>query len=88
MTRCVSVTAVAIPGGVDLRASAWDFTVSPYPRQLAYRRVGASQSWRGDGDKLRALAAALLELAEALYPEPVAAKEIGPIDGLHDSRDD
>lgn len=88
MTKCVSVTATAVPGGVDLRASVWDFQTSPYPRQLAYRRVGASQSWRGDGDKLRALAAALLDLAEQLYPEQAVGREVPPIDGLHDSRSD
>lgn len=66
--RIVSVTATAVPGGVDLRASYWDLMSSPYPRQLAYRRVGASQAWSGDGDKLRALAAVLLQLADDLYP--------------------
>lgn len=66
--RIVSVTATAIPGGIDLRASYWDLLASPYPRPLAYRRVGSSQSWSGDGDKLRALAAVLLDLADSLYP--------------------
>lgn len=68
MTRTLSVHAVPVAGGVDLRASLWDFTVSPYPRVIAYRRVGSSQSWQGDGDKLRSLAACLLDLAEQLWP--------------------
>lgn len=84
MQRLVSVTATAVPGGIDLRASYWDLMASPYPRPLVYRRVGSSQSWEGDGDKLRALAAVLLDLADQLFPHsegPAAAgSTAGPLE--------
>lgn len=69
MSRAITITAQSIPGGISLSARQWDFGISPYPRQMLYTRVGASQKWSSDGDKLRALAAVLLSLADEMFPE-------------------